>query len=52
VRFSTLPLQAADARTISLEYNVTIRQQPQHARISAMKISGQDFPLPAILALA
>ncbi|KAJ7683266.1 velvet factor-domain-containing protein [Mycena olivaceomarginata] len=35
-----------------LEYNVTIRQQPQHARISAMKISGQDFPLPAILALA
>jgi hypothetical protein len=31
----------ANAPFVSLKYDVTIRQQPQHARISAMKISGQ-----------
>ncbi|KAJ6498762.1 velvet factor-domain-containing protein [Mycena sanguinolenta] len=32
-----------------LKYDVKIRQQPLHARISAMKISGQDFPILFVL---
>jgi hypothetical protein len=42
VSLSSLDVADSTLCSGSLKYDVTIRQQPLHARISAMKISGQN----------